>query len=122
VFAGCAASDAEELAQVTAREIEGLVRGPTPAELARAKAQLKASLYMSRESVASRAELAGAQVLMFGRILPPAELAAEIETVQAADIARLAEQILGARRSAVAVLGPRAALPAARAFQREIGG
>jgi predicted Zn-dependent peptidase len=122
VFAGCAASDAEELAQVTAREIEGLVRGPTPAELARAKAQLKASLYMSRESVASRAELAGAQVMMFGRILPPAELAAEIETVQAADIARLAEQILGARRSAVAVLGPRAALPAARAFQREIGG
>jgi predicted Zn-dependent peptidase len=122
VFAGCAARDAAELAQVSAGELEGLTRGPESAELARAKAQLKASLFMSRESASSRAELAAAQVLLLGRTLAPHELAAEIDAVEAADIARLADQVLGSRQSAVAVLGPRAALPAAKAFQRAVGG
>jgi predicted Zn-dependent peptidase len=122
IFAGCNASDAAELAQVAAGELEGMTRGPSDEELSRAKAQLKASLFMSRESAASRAEAAAAQVLMFGRILPPAELAQEIDAVEAGDIARLAQTILGQRRSAVAVLGPRAALPAAKAFQRAVGG
>jgi len=121
VFAGCAAADAAELAQVTAGELAGMTRGVEAAELARAKAQLKAALFMSRESASSRAELAGAQVLLFGRPLSPRELAAEIDVVEAADIARLAGAIIGQGRSAVAVLGPRKALPAAKAFQRALG-
>ncbi|HEY3697576.1 pitrilysin family protein [Phenylobacterium sp.] len=122
IFAGCAARDAVELAQVTAGELAGLTRGVEAAELSRAKAQLKASMFMSRESALARAEAAAGQVLLFGRVLAPGELAAQIDAVQPADIARLAGTILGPRRAAVAVLGPRPALKAAEAFQRALAG
>jgi predicted Zn-dependent peptidase len=122
IFAGCAARDAAELAEVSAAELGKLTKGAEPAELARAKAQLKASMFMSRESALARAELAAGQVILFGRVLAPGELSAQIDAVEAADIGRLAGKILGARRSAVAVLGPRPAMRAAEAFQRALGG
>jgi predicted Zn-dependent peptidase len=122
VFAGCAAGDAVELARVAAGEIAGMTRGVETAELARAKAQLKASLFMSRESALSRAEHAAGQVLLFGRVLAPAELSADIDAVTAADLARLGETILARGACAAAVLGPRSALGAGEAFRRALFG
>lgn len=121
VFAGCAAGDAAELAQVTAEEILGMAQ-VGEAELARAKAQLKGAMFMSRESALARAEQAAAQMLLFDRILDPAEIAAEVDAVTAADLARLTGQILSHGRAAAAVLGPKAALGAAEAFQRALFG
>jgi predicted Zn-dependent peptidase len=121
IFAGCAAGDAAELAEVSAAELGKLSQGAETAELARAKAQLKASMFMSRESALARAELAAGQVILFGRVLAPGELSAQIDAVEAADIARLTGRILAARRSAVAVLGPRPAMRAAESFQRALG-
>jgi predicted Zn-dependent peptidase len=122
IFAGCAARDAVELARVAAAEVAGMTREVEPAELARAKAQLKASLFMSRESALSRAEQAAGQVLLFGRVLAPAELSADIEAVTAGDLARLGETILGRGACAAAVLGPRPALGAGEAFRRALFG
>jgi predicted Zn-dependent peptidase len=106
---------------VAAGELAGLTRGAEAAELSRAKAQLKASMFMSRESALARSEVAASQVLLFGRVLAPGELAARIDAVQPSDIGRLTERIVGARRAAVAVLGPHPALKAAEAFQRALG-
>lgn len=50
-----------------------------PPELARAKAQLKSSLLMSLESCAGRAEYLARQLVIYGRIVPPAEVAAAID-------------------------------------------
>jgi hypothetical protein len=61
-------------------------------------------------------------VLLFGRTLDPAEVAAEVDAVTAADIARLTGEILGAKKLAAAVLGPRSALAAAPAFERALFG
>lgn len=122
VFAGCAAEDAAELAQVVAGEIAGMTREVSAAELARAKAQLKGSMFMAREQPLARAEQAAAHVLMFGRVLPPEELGAEVDAVTAADLVRLTETILTPRRSAVAVLGPKASLKAGPAFERALFG
>ena len=80
MFAGCAAKDAAELARVAAQEIIGLAARVEPAELSRAKAQLKAGLFMARESPLSRAEQAAGQVLLFGRLMTPAEIAQAIST------------------------------------------
>ncbi|MFN3353525.1 MAG: M16 family metallopeptidase, partial [Brevundimonas sp.] len=56
VFAGASADRAVELAELTAAEIVALAeRGPTDAELARAKAVLSAGLFMADESLAARA-------------------------------------------------------------------
>ena len=121
VFAGCAAADAAELARVTADELKGMAEVAEP-ELARAKAQLKGAMFMSRESALARAEQAAAQVLLFGRPLDPEEIAANVDAVTPADLARLAGRILAPRRVAMAVLGPKAALPAAEALQRALFG
>lgn len=120
VFAGCAAKDAAELAKVAAGEIHGMARGVTAAELARAKAQLKASMFMAREQPLSRAEQAAAQVLLFDRTLSPAELADQIDAVTEADMTRLADRLLAGRRCAASVLGPKGALKAAEGFHRAL--
>jgi predicted Zn-dependent peptidase len=122
VFAGCAAEDAAELAEVAAAEIAGMADPVGEAELARAKAQLKGAMFMGRESALARAEQAAAQVLLFGRTLEPEELAAEIDAVTPADLTRLAASVLKPGKAAVAVLGPKAALGAAPRFERALFG
>jgi predicted Zn-dependent peptidase len=117
IYAGCAPADAGDLAQAVAEQIRALARDVGIAELARAKAQLKASLFMGRESLTGRAEQAAAQLLVFGRTVATAEFAAWVDAVEAADFARLGAAMTGAGRSAVAVLGPRAAGDAADRFR-----
>lgn len=117
VFAGCDAKDAAELAQVTAGELQALTKPVGEAELSRAKAQLKGSMFMGRESALARAEQAAGQVLLFGKTLDTEAVAAEVDTVTADQIARLMARILGERKAAVAILGPKQALAAADTFQ-----
>lgn len=122
VFAGCAAEDAGELARVAAGEIAAMTQPVGAEELARAKAQLKGSMFMAREQPLARAEQAAGQVLLFGAPLDPEHIAGEIDAVEAQQIARLAERILAPRRSAVAVLGPKPALKAAAVFDEALFG
>jgi len=112
VFAGCAAKDAAELARVAAGEIVGMLKPVGEAELARAKAQLKGAMFMGREGALARAEQAAGQVLLFGRTLDPAEVAAGVDAVTPADLVALTDRILAHKAAAVAVLGPKAALKA----------
>jgi predicted Zn-dependent peptidase len=120
VFAGCAAKDAAELARVAAQEIIGLAARVDAPELARAKAQLKAGLFMARESPLARAEQAAGQVLLFGRPLSTAEIARDIDVVDAADLMRVGQAMLSPRKAAVSILGPKAAHKAAAAFQQAL--
>jgi len=117
VYAGCAPGDAGRLAEVSAGEIRSLIKDITPGELARAKAQLKASLFMSRESLLARAELAAAQVLTFGELQPPAAAARAIDAVGPADIEALGARVLAPGRCTVSVLGPRSAMDAPARFE-----
>ena len=122
VYAGCAASDAAELAKVAAGEIAALVEPVPEPELARAKAQLKGAMFMGREGALARAEQAAGQVLLFGRTLDPADVAAEVDAVSSADIADLARRIIAPKRAAVAVLGPKPAMKSAVTFERTLFG
>jgi predicted Zn-dependent peptidase len=122
VFAGCAAEDAVELAEVTAGELKALTEPVGGVELARAKAQLKGAMFMGRESALARAEQAAGQVLLFGRTLDPLDVAAEVDAVTAAQLADLTARILQPGKAAVAVLGPKRALAAAPAFERALFG
>ncbi|HZZ87463.1 MAG TPA: pitrilysin family protein [Caulobacteraceae bacterium] len=120
VYAGCAAKDASGLAKVVAAEFRKLAGGIGAAELARAKAQLKAALFMARESLSARAEQAAAQLHVFGRLLATHEIAERIDAVSAADIGRFAARVTASGLSAPAVLGPAAALGAADAFHEAL--
>ncbi|HEX6858748.1 MAG TPA: pitrilysin family protein [Caulobacteraceae bacterium] len=120
VYAGCRAKDAAELARITADQITDLAGHVTDAELARCKAQLKAHLFMSAERPLARAEAAAGQTLLFGAPLTLPGLAASIEAVTSADITRLGERLLSARKAVTAVLGPRPAMNAPEAFDRAL--
>ena len=122
VYAGCAPADSGKLAEVAAVEIRRLIGHIEPAELARAKAQLKAGLFMSRESLAARAEQAAAQMLAFGRLLEPAEMGEKIDAVTPEDIARIGARLLAPAACAVSVLGPKAAMDAPERFEAALLG
>jgi predicted Zn-dependent peptidase len=122
VYAGCAARDAAGLADVVAAEIRKLAAEVGPAELDRAKAQLKAGLFMARESLAARAEQAAAQLLVFDRLLTPQEISASIDSVTPEAVGRLGARLLAPKLSAPAVLGPARALGAADRFHQALFG
>ena len=94
----------------------------SPRELDRAKTQLKASLFMARESLASRAEQAAAQLLVMGRLLTPEDLAQAIDRVTEAQVRAIGARALAAKTSAPAVLGPTRALAAADSFHNALFG
>jgi predicted Zn-dependent peptidase len=122
VYAGCAAADAGRLAEVAAGEIKALIADCQASELARSKAQLKASLFMARESLLIRAEQAAAQVLSLGATQPPSSLAAAIDAVTLEDIRGLGARLMGTGRSTASVLGPRAAMDAPARFEAALFG
>lgn len=119
IYVGCAAGDAVETAKVCAEELTKLAERIDDAELARAKAQLKAHMFMAREQPLSRAEQGAGQVLLFDRLYPPAELAAEVDAVTPADVARLGQRLLSGQ-PATAVLGAKSALKAGEAFAKAL--
>ena len=92
------------------------------AELSRAKAQLKGAMFMGREGALARAEQAAGQVLLFGRVLDPTEVAAEVDAVTPADLVKITERILAPKKAAVAILGPKASLKAGAAFEQALFG
>jgi predicted Zn-dependent peptidase len=122
IYAGTTAGNASRTAEVAAREMMGLTRGVEDAELNRCKAQLKASLFMGRESTLARAEQAAGQVLLFDRLFTPAEIAEWVDAVSAADIRAFGTKMLDAEAIAGAVLGPKPALKAGEAFHRALFG
>jgi predicted Zn-dependent peptidase len=122
VYAGTAAGNASRTAEVVARELVSLTLRAEEAELARCRAQLKAALFMGRESSLSRAEQAAGQVLLFDRLFTPAEIAEAVDAVSVADIRVFGSKMLDAQAVAGAVLGPKPALQAGEVFRRALFG
>lgn len=118
IYSGASADRAVELAQVCAAELKMLAtEGPTAVELSRAKAVLNAGLWMSDESPASRAGRLAAQVLIFGQPIASQTMADRTLAQTIDDVRMAAAATLSAGLAATAVLGPKAAAPAGRAFR-----
>jgi predicted Zn-dependent peptidase len=113
LYAGTDAADLAELMRVVVGEINAAAETLNEAEVARAKAQMKAGLLMALESSSARAEQIARQMLSWGRPIPLDELVGKIEAVTV-ESARAAGRALIARgRPAVAALGPGAGLESA---------
>ncbi|MEQ9814157.1 MAG: pitrilysin family protein [Azospirillaceae bacterium] len=109
IYVGTGGEDARELVPVLADEINKLVDTVSEEEVARARAQLKASLLMGMESTTGRAEQLGNQMLIFGRPLSTAELTAKVEAVDCEAVRRVAGRIFSGRPT-LAALGQTGAL------------
>ncbi len=104
-YAGTGEDQAAELVPVAVEELRRVQKDVTEDELARAKAQLRASLLMSLESTGSRCEQIARQLQVHGRVIPVEETKASIAAVGVEDVQRVAARIF---RSAptLATLGP----------------
>ncbi len=107
VYAGTSESDTSELLSVVVDEFAKLPSDIGEEELERARAQLRASVLMGRESSLSRCEHLAQQLLVYGRPLSLEEIVERIEAVDCAGLGRVIERMRGARPS-LAVIGPAA--------------
>ncbi|GBQ78295.1 processing protease M16 family [Acetobacter malorum DSM 14337] len=105
IYAGTGEKECAELVPVTLEELKKVQKSVGKDELARACAQLKASLLMSLESTGSRCEQIARQLQLFGRLIPVAETVARVEAVTTDDIRRVATRIF-TQKPTLAALGP----------------
>jgi predicted Zn-dependent peptidase len=95
-----------ELIELIETELSSLATTPpSEAELARAKAQLKAGLLMSLESSSARAEQMARQLMVFNRLVPSVELIERVEGVTPERIRAVAERVARRAPPSVAVVG-----------------
>ena len=95
----------EELASVVAGELADVARrGPSPSELQRSKAQLRAGLAMALESSSVRAEQMARHLLSHDRVISPDELCDHVIQVTPDQIQTFAAKLMRSRPS-IAVVG-----------------
>ncbi len=111
IYAGTGESEAEELIPVTLEELRKVQSAVTEQELARARAQVKASLLMSLESTGSRCEQLARQLQVFGRVVPIQETVGKLNAVTTDDVCRAATRLFRAKPT-LAVMGPAERVPA----------
>ncbi|WP_156363164.1 pitrilysin family protein [Brevundimonas sp. Leaf168] len=123
IYAGAAADRAKELAEVSAAEVRALAEnGPTEKELSRAKAVMKAGLWMSDENPMSRAGRNAAQTLIFGAPRSSLSMTEQLEAQTIEDVRAVGGRLLASGQAASAVLGPKSAAPAGEAFAAALFG
>ena len=105
VYVGTDGAQAGQALEVAIDELKAVAAGPSEEETERAKAQLRASLLMSRESTAMRAEQLAQQLIIHGRPLTPDEVRAKVDAVDAAAVAAVAAKAL-AGRATLSLVGP----------------
>ena len=106
LYAGTDATDVPELMRVVVGEITNACETISEAEIARAKAQMKAGLLMALESSSTRTEQLARQMFAWGRPIPLDELVARIEAVTVASARAAGRALIERGRPAIAALGP----------------
>jgi predicted Zn-dependent peptidase len=104
VYAGTGPDEVAELIPVMCDEIRKIGDGLDPAELKRARAQLKAGILMSLESTSSRCEHLAQHLLVYNELLDVPDLVARIEAVDNEAVKRVARRVM-ATRPTFAALG-----------------
>jgi predicted Zn-dependent peptidase len=106
VYAGCSASNTTEVLKLTLAEFTRIKVEPVaPEELDRAKNQIKGNMVIGLESSSSRMSSLARQQMYWGRFFSIDEITTEIDRVTAADLQRLAGQLLQPESLALTLLG-----------------
>jgi predicted Zn-dependent peptidase len=119
IYAGTSAADVGDLAALTLDEIRRAADDMTAAEVARARAQLKAGMLMGLESPSSRAERNARLLEMWGRVPAVDEQVARIDAVTVGDV-RAFGAGLTTGPAAVALYGPVKRAPGIAAIRQRL--
>lgn len=109
VYAGTGEDEVEEVIPLVCEETLNVAAAVGEDEVARARAQLKASILMSLESTSARCEQLARQLSVFGRPLPWPEIVGNIEAVDTTAVRRVTRRLTAGPLTLTA-LGPIARL------------
>jgi predicted Zn-dependent peptidase len=120
IYAGTSAEQIAELAHITMDEIKRSADDMSEAEVARARAQMKAGLLMGLESPSNRAERLARLLAIWGRIPGIEETIERIDAVTTADVRAFAGQMAGGAGTALALYGPAEHAPTLGALRERL--
>jgi predicted Zn-dependent peptidase len=121
LYAGTSEEEIGELTRLTLDELKRSAEDMTEAEVARARAQLKAGLLMGLESPSSRAERLARLLSIWGRVPDVEESVARIDAVTTRDV-RAYAGIMQQSKVALALYGPVAVAPGLEAIRAGLAG
>ncbi len=119
IYAGTGEDEAAELVPLICDELLKVLDDVTEDEVARARAQLKASVLMGLESTSGRCEQVARQLLVFGRPIPIAEVVSRVEAVDLAAVRRVS-RAMASGKPTMASLGPLAQVPSLESVQARL--
>jgi predicted Zn-dependent peptidase len=106
VYAGTRPSNAEQVIRLIQAEVERVrTEGVTDEELFRTKQSIKGHLVLGLESTRNRMTRLGKNEVTGGEILSMDEVVERVDSLTAADVRRVAEEVLSAEK-VLAVIGP----------------
>jgi predicted Zn-dependent peptidase len=116
LYAGTSKAEIAELTRLTVDEMKRAADDMTEAEVARARAQLKAGMLMGLESPSNRAERNARLLAVWGRVPDIDEAVEKIDAVTVEGVRRFAGEMGGAK-TALALYGPVAKAPTLEAIR-----
>jgi predicted Zn-dependent peptidase len=119
VYAGTSAEEIGDLCLITVDEMKRAAEDMSDAEVARARAQIKAGMLMGLESPSSRAERIARLLAIYGRVPDVSESVAKIDAVTTADVRRYGEGLCSVD-NALALYGPVAAAPSLEEIRQRL--
>ncbi|MEM9812204.1 MAG: pitrilysin family protein [Pseudomonadota bacterium] len=111
IYSGTGEDDVAELTRVIADQVARVPGTLTEAEVARARAQMKAGLFMGLESPSQRAERAARMLSIWDTVPALEEVVGRIDAVSRDRVADFAETLRQGADPALVVYGPVAAAP-----------
>ena len=121
LYAGTDEADAPELMRVAIDQIAVATETLNEAEIARAKAQMKAGLLMALESSEARLGQIARQMLAFGRPIPLDEIVGKVDAVTVASARAAGHALIRRGKPAIAALGPGTGLERTAAIAESLG-
>ena len=106
IYAGTGGEQVGDLAWLVMEELKRAGDDMSEAEVARARAQMKAGLLMGLESPSARAERLAKLLSIWGRVPDLSEAIARIDSVTAAQVREHARALMAQSHTALALYGP----------------
>jgi predicted Zn-dependent peptidase len=122
IYAGTSEEEIGALCKLTVEELRRAADDMSEAEVARARAQMKAGMLMGLESPSSRAERMARNLAIYGRVPGLDEVSHRIEAVSRNMVRDYAGRLAGSGHSALALYGPVSAAPGLDALREELAG
>jgi len=99
LYAGTSHENLAQVAKVLSEEMEKICSNVNEEELARTKAQIKASIVMAEEKSAYKSEEIGKNYAIFGEYEPPEKILEYVNNTTIKDVHKIAEKIFSSKMS-----------------------